>query len=113
MKFPTWGKPVLWGAAGGAIAAVIIGFAFLGWVTGGTAEQMRTSSAEAAIVQAFTPICVQNAQEEPEQMASLKETSSWKRDDFVIEAGWADNVGEKHRTEVARSCAKVVVAAME
>jgi len=74
---------------------------------------MEVTSAESAIVQAFTPICVQSAQEEPEQIAKLKEESSYRQDDFVIEAGWVDNVSEKHRTEVARACADAVVAAME
>ena len=36
-------KPVLWGAIGGAIALSIIGFAWGGWVTGGTAQEMRQS----------------------------------------------------------------------
>jgi hypothetical protein len=30
-------KPLLWGAIGGAILTMIIGFAWGGWVAGGTA----------------------------------------------------------------------------
>ena len=29
-----------------------------------------------------------------------------QRDDFVIEAGWVDNVNEEYRTEVATVCAE-------
>ena len=38
MNIPIETKPALWGAAGGAVAAAIIGFTWGGWVTGGKAE---------------------------------------------------------------------------
>jgi hypothetical protein len=98
---------------GGAIAAIFVGFFWGGWVTGGTAGQMAATSAETAIVQAFTPLCVAKAEQQPEQLALLKEESSWKRDDFVVEAGWVANVNEKYRAEVARVCASAVLEAME
>ena len=113
MQLPEWVKPVIFGVVGGAIAATVVGFVWGGWVTGGTAMRMESASAEAAIVQAFTPLCVAKAAEEPEQLVLLEEESSWKRDDFVVEAGWVDNVREKHRAEVASACARVVLEAME
>ena len=113
MKIPEWVKPAAWGAIGGAIAAIIIGFAWGGWVTGGTAGRMETASAEAAVVQAFTPLCVAKAEQQPEKLAPLKEESSFQRDDFVIEAGWVDNVSEKYRSDVATACASTLVEAME
>ena len=39
MAFPAQVKPAVWGAIGGAIAAMIIGFVWGGWVTGGTSEK--------------------------------------------------------------------------
>ena len=39
MQVPAQVKPAAWGAVGGAIAAMIIGFAWGGWVTGGTSEK--------------------------------------------------------------------------
>ena len=74
---------------------------------------METASAEAAVVQAFTPLCVAKAEQQPEKLVALKEESSYQRDDFVIEAGWVDNVSEKYRTEVATVCASTLVEAME
>ena len=50
MTIPEWVKPAAWGVIGGAIAAMIIGFVWGGWVTGGTAGKMETASAEAAVV---------------------------------------------------------------
>ena len=105
-------KPASWGAVGGAIAAMVIGFALGGWVTGGTAGKMEVASAEAAIVQAFTPLCVAKAEQQPEQLVLLKEEDSWKRDDFVVKAGWVDNVTEKYRSAVAGACAPAVVEGM-
>lgn len=112
MNVPEWVKPAAWGVIGGAIAAIVIGFAWGGWVTGGTATQMETASAEVAVVQAFTPLCVAKAEQEPEKLVALKEESSWKRDDFVVEAGWVDNVSEQYNVEVARACASTLVKGM-
>src|ERR687892_1355556 len=113
MNVPEWVKPAAWGVIGGAIAAIAIGFAWGGWVTGGTAGQMEEASAEAAIVQAFTPLCVAKAEQQPEKLGPLKEESSYQRDNFVIEAGWVDSVSEEYRSEVAESCAEAVVEGME
>jgi hypothetical protein len=113
MKAPEWVKPAAWGVIGGAIAAIIIGFAWGGWVTGGTAVEMAETSAETAVVQALTPLCVVKAEQQPEKLVSLKEESSYQRDNFVIEAGWVDSVSEEYRSEVAESCAEAVVEGME
>jgi len=106
-------KPAIWGAIGGAIAAMVIGFVWGGWVTGGTVGRMETASAEAAIIQAFTPLCVAKAELQPEQLVLLKATNTWGRDDFVIKAGWVANVSEKYRTAVAKECASAIVEAMD
>lgn len=106
-------KPAVWGVIGGAIAAIVIGFYWGGWITGGTAGKMEAASAEAAIVQAFTPLCVAKAEQQPEQIVLLKEEQSWKRDAFVIKAGWVDNVSEKYRSAVAKACASTVVEGMK
>jgi hypothetical protein len=113
MKMPESVKPAAWGLIGGAIAAIAIGFIWGGWVTGGTAGKMEAASAEEAIVLAFTPLCVVKAEQEPEQLVLLKAESQWQRHNFVIKAGWVDNVSEKYRSEVARACALTVVEGMK
>ena len=107
------GKAAVWGAIGGAIAAIIIGFVWGGWVTSGTAGRMAETSAETAIVQAFTPLCVAKAEQEPEQLVLLKKEGSYQREDFVVKAGWVNNVNEKYRSAVAEACASTIVEAME
>jgi hypothetical protein len=113
MNVPASVKPAVWGAIGGAIAAIIVGFAWGGWVTGGTAGRMEAASAETAVVLALTPLCVTKAEQQPEKLVPLKEESSYQRDNFVIEAGWVDNVSEEYRTEVATACASTLVEGMK
>lgn len=113
MDVPASVKPAAWGAVGGAIAAMIIGFAWGGWVTGGKAGIMAAASAETAIVQAFTPICVANAERQPGQLVLLKKADSWQRGEFVVKAGWVANVSEKYRSAIALVCASTVVEGME
>ena len=113
MNIPESVKPAAWGAVGGAIAAMIIGFNWGGWVTGGTAGKMEVASAETAIVLAFTPLCVARAERQPEQLILLKKEDNWKREEFVVKAGWVANVSEKYRSAVAEVCASTVVEGME
>ncbi len=51
-------KTALWGAVGGAIVLAIIGFAWGGWVMGGTAQSMAEESAQNAVVARLAPICI-------------------------------------------------------
>ncbi len=113
MKVPASVKPAIWGAVGGAIAAMIIGFSWGGWVTGGTAGRLAATSAEDASVLALTPLCVVKAELQPEQLILLKKESSWGRGDFVVKAGWVASVNEKYRSAVATACAVTLVEAMD
>ena len=115
MNIPASVKPAIWGAIGGAIAAMVVGFVWGGWVTGGTAGKMEAVSAETAIILAYTPLCVAKAEQQPEKFVVLKEKSSYgsSRGNFVIEAGWVDNVSEKYRSAVAKACATTVVEGMK
>jgi hypothetical protein len=113
MQVPASVKPAVWGAVGGAVAAMIIGFVWGGWVTGGTAGQMAATSAQDASVLALTPLCVAKGEQQPEQLVLLKKESSWSRDGFVTKAGWVANVNEKYRSAVASACARALVEAMD
>ena len=113
MKIPVQVKPAAWGAVAGAVAAMIIGFAWGGWVTGGTSERNAGVAAQTAVVQAFVPLCVAKAEQQPEELILLKKESSYSRKDFVVKAGWVSNVTEKYRRDVAESCALAIVEAMD
>lgn len=113
MAIPAQVKPAIWGAVGGAIAAMIIGFVWGGWVTGGTSERAAGTAAQTAVVQAFVPLCVAKAEQQPDQLTLLKQESSYSRTGFVTKAGWVDSVAEKYRRDVAEQCATAIVEAMD
>jgi hypothetical protein len=75
-----------------AVAAMIIGFAWGGWVTGGMSERNAGVAAQTAVEQAFVPLCVAKAEQQPDQLPLLKKESSYSRKDFVVKAGWVSNV---------------------
>ncbi len=105
-------KPTLWGAVGGGIVLAIIGFAWGGWVTGGTAQKMAEEFAQRAIVARLAPICVEQYNQDSEKdqkLKELKEEDSWKRDDYVEKQGWATMPGQKEAdSKVAGKCAELL-----
>ena len=117
MKLPVETKPALWGAAGGAIALAIAGFSWGGWVTGGTANADATQRANAAVVVALAPVCVEKFQGAPEvsaNLAALKKADSWAQGDFVEKGGWATVPGSNppgQVSAVAKACALLLASA--
>ena len=114
MKIPVETKPVLWGLAGGVIATAIVGFTWGGWVTGGRAEADATRQANAAVVAALAPVCVERFQHAPDMqanLAALKKADSWSQGDFIEKGGWATLVGTKPTDQVsavAKACASLL-----
>jgi hypothetical protein len=116
MKISPNVKPALWGAVGGAIAAMIVGFAWGGWVTGGTAEKMAVTQSGIAVVEALVPVCVALSVSDPagpaklEQLAALK--ASYERTEFVMKAGWATMPTAKEpNRRLAEACAELIAKA--
>ncbi|PYN78207.1 MAG: hypothetical protein DMD96_22160 [Candidatus Rokuibacteriota bacterium] len=108
-----WLKPMVWGAIGGAVVTMIVGFSWMGWVLGSTAERMATERAGLAVVVALTPSCVANFMQQPNAAAKLAEflkVDSWKQRQFVEEGGWATPRGGKApNAGVASACAEELV----
>ncbi|MBW1723444.1 MAG: hypothetical protein JRH13_15070 [Deltaproteobacteria bacterium] len=105
-------KLCLWGAAGGAILVMIIGFTVGGWVKGSTAQRMAQETAAEAVVARLAPICVLQFMQDPdrqERLKELKQLESWKTGDYVKTHGWATMPGEKEADyNVANECAKLI-----
>ena len=108
MNIPEWVKPVLQGAALGAAALAIAGFSWGGWVTSGTAKQMASDQARLEVVAALVPICIEQSKLDPQAVATLallKEATSYKRSDMLMETGWATMPGSSNpNSSVARAC---------
>ena len=106
-------KPFVWGLVVSAVLTMIIGFAFGGWVTGGTAQEMAKEMADEAVINRLAPICVVQFNQDPEKdrkLKELKEKSSWDRKDYVEKQGWATMPGEKEPdSNVADECARRLV----
>ena len=111
MKIPMETKPALWGMAGGAVAAAIVGFTWGGWVTGGRADTDATQRSSAAVVAALAPVCVERFQRAPDATANLtelKKVDAWARGAFVETGGWATAPGAKppdQLSAIASACA--------
>ena len=103
----------VWAAIGGAILTMIIGFALGGWVTGGTAQSRAEKMAADAVVARLVPICVaqfNQDQEKDKKLKELKEKSSWERDKYIKEQGWATMPYEKEpNSSVAEKCAEQIM----
>jgi len=80
---------LLQGIAIGAVASMVIGFSWGGWVTGGTADKIADERANTAVLAALTPICVEKFLQNSDAKANLavlqrslrtgNKASTWRR----------------------------------
>ena len=103
---------LLQGAAAGAVATLIVGFYWGGWVTGGAAKEMTQRSSTAAVVAALSPICVDKFQRSAEaavNLTELKKISSYQQSTFIEKGGWATLPGsDTANSSVADACANLL-----
>ena len=108
MNTPDWIKPGVYGAVIGAVVVGIVGFTWGGWVSGGTAQDRAMAMAHNDVVAALEPVCLDKARTDPDRaakLATIREASSFKRRDAVMETGWATVPGaEAPDRELAQSC---------
>ena len=107
-------KTGVWGAVGGAIMAVIIGFAWGGWVLGSNSLDRGKEMAQTAVIDRLVPICVAQFNQDPQRDTKLKEfgklRSPWKREQYVRSRGWATMPYEKGPDRlVADKCAEQIM----
>ena len=106
-------QTLFWFCLGSVVGALIIGFGFGGWVTGGSARDMAVQSGEDAVVERLAVICVYQFDQDPEKdqkLEELKDLSSRQRNTYVAEQGWATMPGEKEPDSmVARECAGRII----
>lgn len=110
-----WLKPAVWGAIVGSVIAMIVGFSWMGWVLGGTADRMAAERVNAALVVALTPSCVSRFMQQPNAAVKLRELQAidtWRRREFVEAGGWATPNGDKApNSSVASACAEQLLRA--
>lgn len=95
-----------WGLISGAVIAMIIGFGWGGWMTGGTAK----GKTDDAVLASRAAICVAQFMKAPDhdrELAAFKATDSWKRSELIGKAGWDKMPGQEQASgSVAEACAK-------
>jgi RNA 3'-terminal phosphate cyclase len=87
-------KTVLfWACAGSVILAIVVGFSWGGWMTGGSAQVMADKAAAQARQELAAVVCVDRFMAAPDagvQLTALqKMTSSYTQAQFVQDGGWA------------------------
>lgn len=107
---------LLQGMVIGAVASMVIGFSWGGWVTGGTANKLAADRADAAVVTVLTPICVAKFLQDGDAKANLvvlqKISSNWEQGQYLEKGGWATRPGATSSDyELARACAAKLVEA--
>jgi hypothetical protein len=99
LKFGAWGLVL------GAAVAMIVGFGWGGWVTGGTAK----GKTDEAVLASRAAICVAQFMRAPNHDRELKafeETDSWKRGELIAKGGWDKMPGQAEASDaVAGACA--------
>jgi hypothetical protein len=94
----------VWGLIGGAVIAMIIGFAWGGWTTSSTSQ----TKSDEAVLASQAAICVAQFIKEPKSQDMLKEfetIESYKRSEFIQKGGWDKMPGEKEsNSRVAYAC---------
>jgi hypothetical protein len=104
---------VFWSWVGSVVLTMIIGFAWGGWVTGGTAQKMAEKMAGDAVVKRLAPMCVVQFNRDPgkdQKLKELKEASTYQRGEYVEKQGWATMPGEeKADSNVAEECARLLM----
>ena len=106
-------QSAIWGAVGGAGAAIIIGFAWGGWTTSGTTQRMT----DEALLASRAAICVAQFMKQPnyqEKLKELEKVSSWDRDETIEKGGWDKMPGQQEAIfNVSRACADGLELLME
>jgi hypothetical protein len=110
-------KHGVWGLILGASFTMIIGFAWGGWITRGSSQEMTDSATEAAVLTTRAAICVAQFTKAPNFEARLKELEaikSWDRPAIIEKGGWDKMPGEETAIfTVSRACADGLAVLMD
>ena len=102
---------LLQGAAAGAVASIVVGCSWGGWMTGSTANRLAAERADTAVVTALTPVCVEKFLQNSDAQANLAAIkqipSNWQQGEYVQKGGWATQPGATSTDyHLARECAE-------
>jgi hypothetical protein len=87
-----------WSGVVCVVATIVVGFAWGGWVTGGTATKMAADAASGARAQLAAADCIsrfESGPNAPAQLALMKKAETSQRSDMIDKAGWTTMPGSK------------------
>jgi hypothetical protein len=103
---------LLQGAAIGAIATMVIGFNWGGWMLGRTADDMASRRVSVALVEVYAPVCVEKFQQQANlagKWIEFNKIDSWRRDDYIKQTGFATPPGSTSpHARIADACAEAL-----
>ena len=82
---------IFWSCAGCVAATLFLGFTWGGWMTAASARKAATQASYDARADIAAAICVHRFEASADRvanLAALKGTDSWKRDDYMTKGGW-------------------------
>ena len=114
MEAPAWLKPAITGGMVGAVATMVVGFSYGGWMLGSSAEKLAQQQSTTAVTAALLPVCIGQSNADPEQATKLGQlkvlTSSYQQREFVMKSGWATMpAADSPNSDLAEACAEVLV----
>jgi hypothetical protein len=99
-----------WGAVGGALVTMYVGFNVGGWMTNGSAEVMAKETAATAVAERLGTICVAQFNRDPaktQKLIEMKDKDTWDKGRYIDTQSWAIMPGdEKAESGVSDACAK-------
>ncbi len=99
-----------WGAVGGALVTMYVGFNVGGWMTNGSAEVMAKETAATAVAERLGTICVAQFNRDPaktQKLIEMKDKDTWDKGRYIDTQNWAIMPGdEKAESGVSQACAK-------
>jgi hypothetical protein len=106
---------LVWSCAGSVAAALVVGFVWGGWVTGGTARSMAETAGDQGRYELASVICVEKFLAAPDAQAQLVDfqaiDSAYRQREFIEVGGWAVMPNaDKATRQSADLCAKVLAA---
>lgn len=104
---------LFWSCAGSVAVALLVGFTWGGWVTGGTAQKMAGAAGDTSRYELASVVCVERFLDAPDaraQLTALKAIdNSYRQRQFIEEGGWAVMPNKEKATRQAIDlCAKVL-----
>jgi hypothetical protein len=103
-------KLASWGAVGGSIVTMYVGFNVVGWMINGTADALAKEAAATTVAERLGMICVAQFNSDTaksQKLSEMKVKDAWENARYIDKQIWAIMPGdEKPEIGVADACAR-------